>query len=106
MTNKPTKTEANGQVSWHVMTEPLKATHCPIILTYSGWPNTRRDWTLKFQQAPTMDILLDGDYPSRDEIIECLFHAQAPIWMIGVCEVAAAVARRNMDEKKDAASND
>lgn len=67
----------------------------PLFLTFNGWPESPRRWTLSFQQRPTNEIILTGDEPTRDEIIKCLLHIQAPIWMIGVCEVAVAVAKRD-----------
>lgn len=73
----------------------LAGTYSPLYLQFSGWPESQRRWTLSFQQRPTNEIILTGDEPTRDEIIKCLIHTQAPIWMIGVCEVAAAVAKRD-----------
>ena len=68
----------------------------PLCLEFNGGHNkAQRQWMLKFQQRPTPKIILTGDYPTRDEIIECLSSMSAPIIMISICEIAAAVATRN-----------
>jgi len=62
--------------------------YAPLVLDY------HKKWALVFQQEPTPEIILMGDEPTRDEIIECLSGIQAPVWFIAVCEIAAAVAKK------------
>lgn len=71
-----------------------EVTYSPLLLQFNGGWDSSQHWALRFQQFPTSEIILTGDYPTRDEIIQCLLQMQAPVWMIGVCEVAAAVAKR------------
>lgn len=64
----------------------------PLVLHYS---NPGREWKLLIKSFPEKQIILDGVYPTRDEIISCLERTSCPIWMISVVEVLASIARRD-----------
>jgi membrane glycosyltransferase len=53
-----------------------------------------RRWTLNIQELPERAITLRGVEPTAEEMTRVLSYTSAPVWMIAVCMVIAATAKR------------
>ncbi len=80
-------TNISGLVSINEITQ----TYYVLAINYKE-PDGAREWSLKFKSRPSQEVIFSGDTPTRDEIIQCLAHTNAPIWMTEVIEVVIADA--------------
>ena len=71
----------------------LTPSYFPISVAYRN-TTSGRYWELLVQHSPKMRVMLRGDEPKRDEIIEVLRTSLMPIYMIDVFEVLVTIAER------------
>lgn len=55
--------------------------------------DNRQKWALKFQQAPVVRIIFEGEEPTLPELIEVFGPLGLPIWMLPTLEVIIAYVR-------------
>lgn len=67
--------------------------YCPMVLSYrsENWtPGAGRQWMLSFRQKPTLAVTLEGDAPTREEIIAaCKWLPWISLAMVDLIECVA-----------------